>query len=84
MPSHLVKVLVTPKKSVLDPQGKAVLSGLHALGYDAVQAVRAGKYIEVTVEAETSARAAELGQDMCEKLLANTVIEEYQVVVEEP
>jgi len=71
-------IYVTLKPSVLDPQGKAVLGGLHALGYGETEDVRVGKYIELTLgridrrEAETRVR------EMCEKLLANTVIEQYR------
>jgi phosphoribosylformylglycinamidine synthase len=74
------RVFVTLKRGVLDPQGSAVNRALHALGYGEVADVRLGKLIEVTLdgnapEAEERARLDE----MCKKLLANTVIEDYKV-----
>lgn len=75
------KVYVTLKKSVLDPQGKAVRHGLETLGFNEVKDVRIGKYIEVEI-AETDKITAETKlRAMCEKLLANTVIEEYKVEI---
>jgi phosphoribosylformylglycinamidine synthase len=75
------KVYVTLKSGVLDPQGQAVARSLFRLGFDEVKDCRIGKYIELEVEGpEGEDRAAlerRLGQ-MCEKLLANTVIEEYR------
>jgi phosphoribosylformylglycinamidine synthase PurS subunit len=74
------RVFVTLKRGVLDPQGSAVSRALHALGYAEVSDVRLGKLIEVTIdanvpEAEERARLDE----MCKKLLANTVIEDYRI-----
>ena len=73
------RVFVTLKTGVLDPQGKAVNSGLHALGYTEVNSVRVGKVFEVELTEEGS--EARL-REMCEKLLANTVIENYTVEIE--
>ena len=75
-----VRVYVTLKRGVLDPQGSAVNRALHAMGYGEVSDVRLGKLIEVTVDgklpgAEERARLDE----MCRKLLANTVIEDYRI-----
>ena len=64
------------KKGVLDPQGKAIGSALHGLGFDEVGAVRQGKVIEIEVPEGTDKKRLE---DMCEKLLANPVIEDYRV-----
>ncbi len=73
-----VKVYVTLKKSVLDPQGKTVQHALSTMGFGQVKDVRVGKYIELDVTA-TDRKAAEAKvKTMCEKLLANTVIEEYR------
>ena len=71
----LAKIYVTLKKGVLDPQGQAVARALSRLGFDEVKDARIGKYIELQVESADDKRL----QDMCEKLLANTVIEEYRV-----
>lgn len=74
----LAKIHVTLKASVLDPQGTAVTRGLHALGYDEVEDVRIGKYLEVKVNSTDRAAAQERITEMCEKLLSNTVIEKYE------
>jgi len=75
------KVHVTLKNGVLDPQGAAVRRSLGALGFEGVEAVRQGKVIELDL-AETDADAAEANvRRMCEKLLANTVIENYTVEI---
>jgi phosphoribosylformylglycinamidine synthase PurS subunit len=69
-------VLVRPKQGILDPQGKAVERALPALGFDGVTNVRVGRLIELEV-----AEAADLPA-MCEKLLANPLIEDYEIVTE--
>ena len=79
----LAKIHVTLKASVLDPQGAAVTKSLHALGYDEVQDVRIGKYLEVKIDTADKAIAEERVTEMCEKLLANTVIEKYEFVLVE-
>jgi phosphoribosylformylglycinamidine synthase subunit PurS len=73
------RVVVTLKKSVLDPQGQAVTRALRSLGFSEVKDVRLGKIIELDLETKDPAEAKKRVQDMCEKLLANTVIEEYRV-----
>jgi phosphoribosylformylglycinamidine synthase subunit PurS len=78
----LARIHVTLKPVVLDPQGDAVLSGLHHLGFTGVEAVRVGKYIEVTLEAHDEHAAQEEVRLMCERLLANPVIERYDFTVE--
>lgn len=76
------KVYITLKQGVLDPQGKAVQHSLTALGFDGVQDVRIGKYIEVTLNSPDRRKAEEEVKQMCEKLLANTVIESYRYELE--
>jgi phosphoribosylformylglycinamidine synthase subunit PurS len=77
-----VKVFVTLRESVLDPQGKAVNHALHSLGYEEIVDVRIGKYMELFVE--TSGRNVdEVVKEACEKLLANPVIEDYRYEIEE-
>ncbi len=74
-----VRVYVTLKRGVLDPQGSAVGRALRTMGYDEVEDVRLGKYIEVTLrDGETPERARQRLDEMCRKLLANTVIEDYR------
>ena len=79
----LAKIHVTLKPVVLDPQGQAIQGGLHQLGFERVKSVRAGKYIEIKLEAADRAEAEQLVNDMCTKLLANPVIEEYRWEVAE-
>ncbi|HEX2987890.1 MAG TPA: phosphoribosylformylglycinamidine synthase subunit PurS [Chloroflexota bacterium] len=79
----LAKVHVTLKPVVLDPQGQAVQGGLQQLGFDTVISVRAGKYLEIKLEAPDKADAERLVNEMCDKLLANPVIEQYRFEVAE-
>jgi|TARA_B100000315_G_scaffold225471_1_gene231738 phosphoribosylformylglycinamidine synthase len=75
------RIHITLKNGVLDPQGKAIQQALAGLGFDAVEDVRQGKYIEVEL-AESDAESAHTKvSDMCEKLLANTVIENYDIEI---
>ena len=77
------KVVVMPKKDVLDPQGKAVSGALHALGHNEVADVRIGKLIVLDLGDNVSKESAEAQvREMCEALLANTVIEEYSFELE--
>lgn len=72
------KITVTLKDQVLDPQGKAVLGGLHSLGYSEVEDVRQGKVFFITLKEGSDAAEAKL-REMTQKLLANPVIETFQV-----
>lgn len=74
---------ITLKNGVLDPQGKAIENALGALGFDGVDEVRQGKLIEVALEESDAAKAEAQLSDMCEKLLANTVIENYAIHIDE-
>ena len=78
-----VKVYVTPRKSVLDPQGKAVSGALHSLGYREVEDVRVGKFLEVRVSGGDRAAATTRVEEMCKRLLANTTIEDYRFEIEQ-
>lgn len=73
------RVYVMLKTGVLDPQGEAVRHALGALGFDGVRGVRQGKVIELDLAATDKAAAEVEVKEMCEKLLANTVIESYQI-----
>jgi len=79
----LARVYVTPKRGILDPQGKAVQSSLHALGFGEVQDVKVGKYIELRLKDAAPAAAAARVREMCERLLANGVIEDFRVELAE-
>jgi phosphoribosylformylglycinamidine synthase subunit PurS len=82
-PTWLARVHVTLKPVVLDPQGEAVLHGLTQLGYQDVSGVRVGKYLEITLAAASQADAESAVRQMCERLLANPVIERYDYSVAE-
>ena len=79
---YLAKVYVQYRPTVSDPQGQTILGGLHQLGFDSVQSVRAGKYMEITLDADSEDAAGEQVRDMCDKLLANPVIEDYRFEIE--
>ena len=76
------KIHVTLKNGVLDPQGKAVGHALRALGFDQFGEVRQGKYIEIDINDMTEDAARDYAEAMCDKLLANTVIENFDVEIE--
>jgi phosphoribosylformylglycinamidine synthase subunit PurS len=73
------KIKVTLKNGVLDPQGKAIEGALGSLGFDGVGSVRQGKYFEIELTEKDRARAEAQVKAMCEKLIANTVIENYVI-----
>jgi len=74
---YRAKIYVTLKEGVLDPQGNAVNKALHALNYKDVQEVRIGKYMELLVEGEDRNKVEKQIDEMCSRLLANPVIEQY-------
>jgi phosphoribosylformylglycinamidine synthase subunit PurS len=77
MPTYQSRIYVTLRPSVLDPAGVAVESGLTQMGYEGVTGVRIGKYIELTITASDQDTAKQQLDQMCDQLLANTVIENY-------
>lgn len=77
------KIYVTLKEGILDPQGKAIQQSLEALGYQELQSIRVGKYIEIKMSDRSIDSAQQELKEMCEKLLANTVIEEYRFEIVE-
>ena len=81
MPVMKAKVKVTLKNGVLDPQGKAIEHALDGLGFDGVDSVRQGRYFELDVEATDKSAAEASVTAMCDKLLANTVIENYDIEI---
>jgi phosphoribosylformylglycinamidine synthase len=74
-----VSVHITPRRGILDPQGKAVEGALHSLGFGGVKEVHVGRYIVVETEADSQAAAEESVKSMCERLLANPVIEDFEI-----
>jgi len=79
---YLSKVYVTLKPTVNDPQGLTIKGELHTLGFGSVQDVRAGKYIEIRIDEKDMEKARSKTQDMCKKLLANPVIENFRFEIE--
>ena len=75
------KVHITLKNGVLDPQGKAIQNALSHLGFDGVDEVRQGKYIEIKLAETDPSKAKQRVSQMCEKLLANMIIENYSVEI---
>ena len=81
--SSRVKIHVTLKNGVLDPQGKAIEGALGSLGFEGVASVRQGKFIEIEVAEDDPERALDQVDAMCRQLLANTVIENYRIDIED-
>ena len=77
------RVTVTLKSGVLDPQGKAIEGALRSLGVDGIASVRQGKLFDLEVEAGTSAEAEAALKQACERLLANTVVENYRIEIDQ-
>ena len=77
------KIIVTPKKAVLDPQGKTVQSALEHMGYKGVQAVHVGKYLEVELSGTDKESARKQIDEACHKILSNPVIEDYKFEITE-
>ena len=77
-----VQIHISLKTGVLDPQGKAIENSLINLGFDKVENVRQGKFIELDIDENDPVEAQKQATEMCEKLLANTVIESYRVDLE--
>jgi phosphoribosylformylglycinamidine synthase subunit PurS len=75
------RVTVYPRREVLDPQGKAIRDALTRVGFPGVEDVRAGKSFEISLGTEDPAAASRELRDMCERLLANTVVEDYSVEI---
>ena len=76
------RVIIVPRGEVLDPQGKAVHQALGRVGFDEVAAVRVGKSFDIELEAGSAVEARERLEAMCQKLLANQVMEEYEIHLE--
>ena len=75
-----IKVIVTLKKSVLDPQGTVIQQTLDGMGFNNVSDVRQGKFFEIDIDEKDQKKAEEKVEDMCKKLLANLVIEDYKII----
>lgn len=79
---YTARIKIMPLKDLLDPQGKAVMGGLKNLGLNAVEDVRIGKHIELVVEADSPEKAKEIASSAAEQLLANKVMETFEVSID--
>ena len=75
-----IKVIVTLKNGVLDPQGKAIQQTLNGMGFEDVKEVRQGKYFDIEVNENDEVKAKSKVEEMCKKLLANLVIENFKII----
>ena len=75
-----IKIIVTLKKSVLDPQGTVIQQALNGMGFNNVNEVRQGKFFEIDINEKDQNKAEEKADEMCKKLLANLVIEDYKII----
>ena len=76
----IVSVIITLKKDVLDPQGKIINQTLGGMGFDSINEVRQGKYFEIDIKETDLNKARDKVEEMCKKLLANLVIENYKII----
>lgn len=79
--TYTAQIKVMPLKDLLDPQGKAVMGGLKNLGISSVNDVRIGKHIDLTIDAENETAAKEKAEEAAKKLLANPVMEQYEISI---
>ena len=75
-----VSTIITLKKEVLDPQGKAIKSALDGMGFNNINEIRQGKYFEIDIDEKDKKKAEEQVENMCKKLLTNLVIEDYRII----
>ena len=75
-----VSAIITLKKDVLDPQGKVIHQALDGMGFDNISEVRQGKYFEIDVDENDPSKAKAVVEEMCKKLLANLVIENFKII----
>ena len=76
----IIKIIVTLKKSVLDPQGTVIQQTLDGMGFNNINNIRQGKFFEIDLDEKDQKKAQEKAEDMCKKLLANLVIEDYKII----
>ncbi|MGB7769155.1 MAG: phosphoribosylformylglycinamidine synthase subunit PurS [Verrucomicrobiia bacterium] len=76
------KIVITPKKAVVDPQGKTVRSALEQMGHQGIKAVHVGKYLEIELDGADREAARQALEEACHKFLSNPVIEDYKLEIE--
>ncbi|GLC27356.1 phosphoribosylformylglycinamidine synthase subunit PurS [Roseisolibacter agri] len=79
MPAYRIEIRVVPRRGILDPQGKAVADALHSLGFPEVTDVRVGRHVVVETRAASADEAQRRAAEMCERLLANPVTEDFEI-----
>ncbi len=84
MSRYRVAVHVVPRRGLLDPQGKAVADALHTLGFGSVSSVHVGRHLVLEVDAANDAAARQQTREMCERLLANPVTEDFEIATVSP
>ena len=77
-----IKIFINLKPEILDPQGEAIAKSLKTIGFSGINSLRQGKVIEIDLEETDSERAIILGKEMCHKLLANSVMEDFSITIE--
>ena len=75
-----IKVIVTLKSGVLDPQGKAIQQTLNGMGFPSIKDVRQGKYFDIDIDESDEQKAKQSAEEICKKLLANQVIEDFKII----
>ncbi|MGD8495695.1 MAG: phosphoribosylformylglycinamidine synthase subunit PurS [Gemmatimonadales bacterium] len=80
---YAVQVRITPRPGILDPEGETIGRALGTLGYEGVSDVRAGRLVTLRLDADSADEARSMAAEMCERLIANPIIEDYEVQVEE-
>ncbi len=75
-----VKIIVTLKAGVLDPQGKVIQQTLNGMGLNNIKEVRQGKYFDIEIDEDNESKAKSIAKDMCKKLLANLIIEDFKII----
>ena len=75
-----ISIIVTIKKEVLDPQGNVIQQTLKNMGFKSIKSVRQGKYLDIEINETNKEKAKKIAEELCKKLLANLVIEEYNII----
>lgn len=83
MKKYQASIKIMLKSGILDVQGKTVENSLHSIGFNSMKNVRIGKFVQLEIDASTSDQANELVKSACEKLIANPIIEDYEIQIEE-
>ena len=82
MKKYDAQIKITLRKGILDVQGKTVENALHSTEFDMIQNVRIGKYVELEINADSKEKALEITQEACNRLIANPIIEDYEILIE--